>query len=76
MTRTFLLLTALALLTGCAGETAEDAAISADSITQRQRDSIVSESGLPGARGVRGALDASDAAADRAAAVDSAAGGR
>jgi hypothetical protein len=40
-------------------------------MTQRQRDSAISESKLPGARGVGRALDASDAAAARAAAADS-----
>lgn len=75
MTRTMLLLASLALLSGCSGDRAEDGAATADTITQRQRDSIVGESGLPGARGVRGALDASDAAAARAERVDSAAGG-
>jgi hypothetical protein len=47
----------------------------ADEITRRQRDSVIGESRLPGAQGVRGALDASDAAAARAAALDSAAAG-
>lgn len=75
MSRTLLLLASLALLSGCAGEGAENGAVTADSVTQRQRDSIVGESGLPGARGVRNALEASDAAAARAAALDSAAGG-
>lgn len=42
-----------------------------DSITRRQRDSVIGESRLPGARGVRGALEASDAAAGRNAALDS-----
>jgi hypothetical protein len=60
------------LLAGCAGGESEGAGASADSITRRQRDSIIGESALPGARGVRGALEASDAAAARAAALDSA----
>lgn len=63
-------LVALAACSG--GEPREDAgATPPDSITQRQRDSIIGESRLPGAGGVRGALDASDAAAARAAALDS-----
>jgi hypothetical protein len=37
----------------------------ADTLTQRQRDSVVGASGLPGARGVQGALDAADSAAAR-----------
>jgi hypothetical protein len=42
-----------------------------DPLTQRQRDSIVGASRLPGARAVQGALRASDAAAARASALDS-----
>lgn len=61
---------------GCAGGEPDTGAIRADSITQRQRDSAVGASGLPGSGGVRRALDASDAAAARAAAHDSLAGGR
>lgn len=83
MKRIRLLAFAFALVLGsavaaCSGgqtDDPDDAAVSADSVTQRQRDSIVGASGLPGAGGVRGALDASDAAAARAARVDSAAGG-
>ena len=43
----------------------------ADTLTRRQRDSIIGESGLPGAQGVRGALEASDSAAARRAREDS-----
>ena len=68
-----LILAALALTACSAGE--PEPGLSADSITQRQRDSAVGESGLPGAQGVRGALRASDAAAARAAALDSTAAG-
>lgn len=54
------------------GDDAADAAtVPADSITKRQRDSVIGASRLPGAGGVRGALEASDAAAARAAAHDS-----
>ena len=34
-------------------------------LTQRQRDSVIGESILPGAQGVRGALEAADTAAAR-----------
>lgn len=34
-------------------------------VTQRQRDSVIGESALPGAQGVRGALGAADSAAAR-----------
>ncbi|HEU4565157.1 MAG TPA: hypothetical protein VFS05_10930 [Gemmatimonadaceae bacterium] len=43
----------------------------ADTGTQRQRDSAIGASSLPGAAGVRGAIDASDAAASRDARLDS-----
>lgn len=43
----------------------------ADTLTARQRDSILGESSLPGARGVGGALRAADSAAARARRADS-----
>lgn len=46
----------------------------ADSLTPRQRDSVLGESSVPGASGVKGALEASDRARERAAQVDSAGG--
>lgn len=74
--RPFLLVLAcLAGAVGCAADP-EPASSASDSVTQRQRDSIIGESRLPGAQGVRGALEASDAAAARAAALDSLSDGR
>jgi len=43
----------------------------AKTLTQRQRDSVVAASKLPGAKAVEAALRASDAAAARASALDS-----
>jgi hypothetical protein len=43
----------------------------ADTLTRRQKDSILGASRLPGARGIRGALSAQDSAAARNARVDS-----
>ncbi|HEX6250834.1 MAG TPA: hypothetical protein VFZ56_05325 [Gemmatimonadaceae bacterium] len=40
-------------------------------MTQRQRDSAIGASSLPGARGVTRALDASDSAAARSSRLDS-----
>ncbi len=40
-------------------------------VDQRARDSAIAESKLPGAQGVRGALDAADSAAARQARLDS-----
>lgn len=57
------------LLAACAGDS-EPA--HRDTLTQRQRDSLVGHSTLPGARGVRGALGVADSAAARATQLDSA----
>jgi len=59
---------ALAILTGaCGGGTTVGAGR-----TERERDSIIGQSTLPGARGVQGALNVSDSARAREAARDSA----
>jgi hypothetical protein len=47
------------------------AVLMTDTLRGRQRDSVIAESKLPGAKGVRRALDVSDAAAARVAPVDS-----
>jgi hypothetical protein len=65
--RRFQLLMAVLVLAACGNSDAD----TADTLTQRQRDSIVAESKLPGARAVQGALRATDAAAARAATLDS-----
>ena len=62
-----LALTAL-ILASCRGSSP-----SAGQRTERERDSILGQSTLPGARGVRGALQVSDTAQLRRAALDSAA---
>ena len=62
---------AVALAAGCVGGEPPPEDVPADSITERQRDSAIGASRLPGAQGVRGALEASDAAASRAATIDS-----
>lgn len=61
-----LILTIPACSDGSAGSDAP-----ADSLTQRQRDSVIGESGLPGARGIRSAQKASDALDERAGRLDS-----
>lgn len=48
-----------------------DSGAAADSITQRQRDSVIGESGIPGARAIRSAQKASDALDERSARLDS-----
>lgn len=42
-----------------------------DTLTRHQRDSAIGASGLPGARGVRGAIQAQDSARARNARLDS-----
>ena len=58
------------LSVGCSSEQAANQPQDAQS--QRTRDSTIAESTLPGATGVRGALNAADAAAVRKAQIDSA----
>lgn len=61
----------IAVVPACSsGGEGSDAAAD-DSLTRRQKDSAVAESGLPGARGVEGAMDATDAARERGARLDS-----
>lgn len=48
-----------------------DGSAAADTLTRRQRDSIVSTLPIPGAGAVGRALDASDAAGDRARRLES-----
>jgi hypothetical protein len=64
----------LLLAVACSGGSPDGGSGEADSLTRRQRDSAVAESGLPGAAGVRGAMDAADSASARAGRIDSMAG--
>lgn len=66
---------ALALVGGCSprhDRAPRASKVRADTLSERQRDSIIGASRLPGAKAVDRALDASDAAAAHTAAVDSA----
>lgn len=63
------LLGALLLMTACAG--GDTPANNRDTMTQRQRDSVLAQSGLPGAQGVGRALSASDSVRARNAQLDS-----
>jgi len=67
--RTLLALAALTL--SACGQGGGDAQTATDTLTRRQRDSIISTMPLPGAGGVGRALDAQDAARARADALDS-----
>ena len=61
----------LVLLAGCSGDSADRATTEADTLTRAQRDSVIGASRLPGAGGVRRALEIADSAAAREAARDS-----
>ena len=58
------------LVAACAGEPPRTQ--NADTLTQRQRDSVIGASGLPGAEGIAKAQAAQDSAAARNARLDSA----
>lgn len=62
------LLIALALASGCGNSPRRPAN---PPLTERQRDSVLAQSGLPGATTVGRALQVSDGATARAAAIDS-----
>ncbi|UCF41307.1 MAG: hypothetical protein JSW43_02945 [Gemmatimonadota bacterium] len=64
-----IVLAVVASLAACSG--GEGGQSTADTLTRRERDSIIGESNLPGAGGVRGALKASDSATARRALEDS-----
>lgn len=59
---------ALVLCLGCSSKQEQEAP---KALTQRERDSAVGASRLPGASGVRGALRVADSAAARGALADS-----
>jgi len=59
-----------ALVSGCTGGGQENQTVDRDTLTRRQKDSIVSEMPLPGAGAVGRAMDAADAARARALAHD------
>jgi hypothetical protein len=60
---------ALFAVAGCSSRTERP---SSPPLTERQRDSVLARSGLPGAQVVGRALDVSDGAAERAARSDAA----
>jgi len=59
------------VLAGCAAQP-KKAAVNRDTLTQRQADSIIGASGLPGAKVIPRAQSAADAEAAHNAAIDSA----
>jgi hypothetical protein len=58
----------LAALAGCSRDTGGNRR---DTMTQRQKDSVLAQTGLPGAQGVSKALRAADSAKARQARIDS-----
>lgn len=62
-------MTITGLLMGCSSDTGGNRR---DTMTQRQRDSVLGQSQLPGAQGVAKALKAADSAKARQARIDSA----
>ncbi len=75
--RTIVATLALAAVTACSSPPSESnrQEIDRDTLTRRQKDSIIAEMPLPGAGGVGRALEAQDAANARARLHDSIAGG-
>ena len=63
--------TLLLVLTVAACDGGNGQANRPDTLTRRQRDSVIGASKLPGAQGVRGALQAQDSARARNARLDS-----
>ena len=64
-------LVVFALLAACGGgPSRKPAAPAADSLTERQRDSILAQSRIPGARGVGRAMSAADSMSARVRAAD------
>jgi hypothetical protein len=64
-----LLFIALGILFGCTEDSSDKAP--KKKLTQRQRDSVLSESKLPGAKAVGKAIEASDTASARSRRLDS-----
>lgn len=69
--RPALIVAAAALLVSCS-KPKETTANNRDTMTQRQKDSVLAQSSLPGARGVGMALKTADSLKVRQAALDSA----
>jgi len=64
------LLVLLAIVTGCSSGDADSSATNRDTLSQRQRDSILAQSKIPGARGVGAAMRVADSVNARVQAQD------
>jgi hypothetical protein len=60
-----------AAIYGCADSSQDDRVVRDDTLTRRQRDSIIGASKLPGAKAVQRALDVADSASARTIPLDS-----
>jgi hypothetical protein len=69
MTR--MLAVVLVLTAACSGQARSGGATARDTLTERQRDSILAGSRIPGARGVGAAMRAADTTSARVRAADS-----
>lgn len=58
------------MLVGCTNTDTGEGGVDRDTLTQRQRDSIIGASSLPGARGVQRALEVTDSVNARRSALD------
>ena len=65
------LIIVLILLAACSGGKSVKSAADRDSLTERQRDSILAKSRIPGASGVGSAMRAADSTSARIRATDS-----
>lgn len=73
----FILAAALiSVLAACPDGGSDAGSAAGDTLTRRQKDSIVGESGLPGSGGVKAMIEASDRQKARADRLDSLSGGR
>jgi len=63
-------LLSLAILAGCGSGEKPKAAAATDSLTERQRDSVLAKSRIPGASGVGRAMTAADSTSARVRATD------
>lgn len=70
MKRRVLPLVLIGILAGCSGEK-PDQTVNRDTLTQRQKDSILAQSKIPNARAVGRAMTAADSASRRALQADS-----
>ena len=66
-----IMLVALLCLVAACGSDDSKQTVNRDTLTQRQKDSILANSRIPGARGIGRAMTAADSASARALRVDS-----